>query len=96
MQKSQTKSDGNTFEIFKEHPAIIEAMVGFLALTYSIYSLRSMLIFGRTTLIHDNFYWYYPIFHFFSENIISGHYPLWNPFSHGGEPFILCLFNSDS
>ena len=77
----------NTFAPAKKHSATIEAVVGFFALAFSIYTLRSMLIFGRTTLIHDNYYWNYPIFQFFAENIMMGNYPLWNPFSHGGEPF---------
>ena len=46
-----------------------------------------MLIFGETTLAHDNLLWNYPVFQFFAENIINGQFPLWDPFSHAGEPF---------
>lgn len=49
--------------------------------------MKSMLLFGETTLIHDNLLWNYPVFQFFAENIINGHFPFWNPFDHGGEPF---------
>ncbi len=54
--------------------------------------MRSLLISGETTLIHDNYYWVYPVFQFFSENLLHGQFPLWNPFSHGGEPFYPLLF----
>lgn len=57
-----------------------------------VFSLRSMLISGSSTLTHDNFYWYYPVFQYFAENIINGNYPLWNPFTHAGEPFYPLLF----
>lgn len=52
-----------------------------------IYLMRSSLITGRTTLIHDNVLWRYPVYQYFAENLLHGHYPFWNPFSHGGEPF---------
>ena len=60
-------------------------MVGSDSLSY--FAMRSMLLFGTATLVHDNLLWNYPIFKFFAENIINGHFPLWNPFDHGGEPF---------
>lgn len=67
--------------------AALEALVfAFGALTL-VYLLRSMLITGETTLVHDNVAWNYPIFQFFAENIINGRFPFWNPFTHGGEPF---------
>ena len=45
------------------------------------------LLVGQTTLSHDNFYWDYPLFHYVAESLAQGHIPLWNPMSHGGEPF---------
>jgi len=66
---------------------IIEAIIGILATAFLIYTMKSMLLFGETTLAHDNLLWNYPVFQFFAENIINGHFPLWNPFSHAGEPF---------
>lgn len=65
----------------------MEIAVGIVAFSVLVYLLRSMLVYGETTLTHDNYYWYYPVFQFFAESIINGHYPLWNPFSHGGEAF---------
>lgn len=46
-----------------------------------------MLVLQETTFIHDHLYWGYPVFQFFAESIIHGHFPLWNPFTHGGELF---------
>ncbi|MFC1694251.1 YfhO family protein, partial [Candidatus Latescibacterota bacterium] len=65
----------------------IEIFFGITVISYLIYSMRFMLLFGKTTLIHDNLLWVYPIYHFFAENIINGNFPLWNPFTHSGEPF---------
>lgn len=66
---------------------IVEFLIGVVFIWCCIYLLRTILLTGETTLQHDNFHWGLPIFHFFAESIINGHYPLWNPFSHGGEPF---------
>ncbi len=69
----------------------IEALCGILAVAFCVYLLRSLLIFGDTTFQHDVYAWGLPIFHFFAESIANGHYPLWNPFSHSGEPFFPLL-----
>ncbi len=66
---------------------LIEALCGISAIAFCVYLLRSLLIFGDTTFQHDVYAWGLPIFHFFAESIANGHYPLWNPFSHSGEPF---------
>lgn len=73
-------------------PAVIEAATAVVSLAFLLGVLRSMLIFGETTLTHDNIYWNYPAFHFFAENLINWNFPLWNPYSHGGEPFYPLLF----
>ncbi|MBW1859180.1 MAG: hypothetical protein JRI70_03670, partial [Deltaproteobacteria bacterium] len=65
----------------------IEIVAGALGIGFLIYTLRSMLVLHETTFIHDHLYWGYPVFQFFAESIIHGHFPLWNPFTHGGEPF---------
>lgn len=65
----------------------IEIATGVCAIGFLIYTLRSMLILHETTFVHDHLYWGYPVFQFFAENILRGHFPLWNPFTHGGEPF---------
>lgn len=74
-------------KIIKKYHVAIEAVVGITAIAFLIYIMRSMLIFGETTLVHDNLIWNYPVFQFFAENIINGHFPLWDPFSYAGEPF---------
>ena len=66
---------------------LIEIVASVLGIGLLIYILRSMLVLHETTFIHDHLYWGYPVFQFFAENIINGHFPLWNPFTHGGEPF---------
>jgi hypothetical protein len=47
---------------------------------------------GATSLGHDHLYWGVPVYGFFAESVALGRLPLWNPFSHGGEPFYLPLF----
>ena len=48
---------------------------------------------GARTLGHDNLYWNYPFFHVFGEALLNGRLPLWNPFTHGGEPFYPLLLH---
>lgn len=50
------------------------------------------LISGASALRHDHFYWGMPVYGFFAESVALGRLPLWNPFTHGGEPFYLPLF----
>jgi hypothetical protein len=71
----------------RRNPLIIEIVTGVAALLFLVYTMRSMLLFHQTFLCHDNVLWFYTLFHFSAENIINGNYPLWNPFTHGGEPF---------
>ncbi|MDR4503620.1 MAG: YfhO family protein [Candidatus Scalindua sp.] len=66
---------------------IIEVGAGISGIAILIFLLRSMLIFGETTLMHDGFYWTYPISQFFEESVLNGEFPFWNPYTHGGEPF---------
>ncbi len=66
---------------------LLEIVTGTFAIAFLIYTFRSMLLFHESTIIHDHLYWVYPVFQFFAENIINGHFSLWNPFTHGGEPF---------
>lgn len=50
------------------------------------------LIAGTTMLRHDHLYWGVPLYGFFAESVAQGRLPLWNPFTHGGEPFYVGLF----
>ena len=50
-----------------------------------------VLFVGEATFGHDNILWHYPIFQFYSEAVLRGDFPYWNPFSHGGEPFYVLL-----
>lgn len=50
------------------------------------------LVSGQTTLRHDHVYWGVPVYGFFFESVRHGQLPLWNPFTHGGEPFYLPMF----
>jgi hypothetical protein len=47
---------------------------------------------GSTSLRHDHLYWGVPVYGFFAESVALGRLPLWNPLTHGGEPFYLPLF----
>ena len=78
---------GRIHNYINKYSAAIEIAAGILGVAYLIYALRGMLITGDSMLPHDHIYWGYPVFQFYTENIINGHFPLWNPFTHGGEPF---------
>lgn len=67
---------------------LLEVIAILLCIGYLIFAMRSTLFFGTTTLTHDNLYWDLPIFHYFAEGIRNGVLPLWNPYSHGGEPLL--------
>lgn len=66
---------------------IIEISVFLFCFALLMMLLQKSLIFGETTFEHDNSNWNYPMFNFFFEQLYFGHLALWNPFSHGGEPF---------
>ncbi|MCK5655128.1 MAG: YfhO family protein [Candidatus Aureabacteria bacterium] len=84
----------NLKQIVKKYSGVIEIVAGITAVVVFIHVLRIFLLKGETTLMHDNFYWGYPVFQFFTENILNGHFPLWNPFTHAGEPFYPVLFTA--
>ncbi|MBI4402560.1 MAG: YfhO family protein [Deltaproteobacteria bacterium] len=69
-----------------------ECSVWAACLALQIYLFRELLFSGSVTLAHDNWQWAYPIFHFFSSTLGRGEFPLWNPYSHGGEPFYPLLY----
>lgn len=66
---------------------LLEAGAWAAAIALLVFHLRSSLILGTSVLAHDHVYWGYPVFHFYAESLLSGRLPLWNPFTHGGEPF---------
>jgi hypothetical protein len=68
-------------------PCYWEEIISFnLSLLALVLCLKRPLFEGTTTFWHDNLYWNLPVFHAFTERIISGEFPWWNPYSHGGEP----------
>jgi len=66
-------------------------VMGVLAL---VALMQSALVIGTMTFRHDNLYWGYPNYHLWAESLMQGRLPLWNPFSHGGEPFYPLLMQS--
>jgi len=64
----------------------IELAAGVCALAALLFCLRSFLA-GATSFEHDNTYWEFPLFQFYAESLLNGHFPLWNPYEHGGEAF---------
>ncbi len=77
--------------MFRRKTLGLETAVVGLSLAALVVVLRRLLLDGAGILPHDNYYWCYPIFHFFAEGITQGRMPLWNPFMHGGEPFYLLM-----
>ncbi|MBF0440540.1 MAG: hypothetical protein HQK54_01425 [Oligoflexales bacterium] len=75
----------------KNYTVLQEVTLFVLCTLTLVLTLRQLLLYGNTTFTHDHLYWGYPIFQFFAENIVDGRIPLWNPFSHGGEPFYLSI-----
>ncbi len=83
-------SSKNYRKMKEKHSVIIEITAAVVAVAFLIYFLRSMLLYGETTLMHDSIHGY-PYFQYFVENIINASWPFWNPFSHGGEPFYFMI-----
>ena len=75
----------------RDRVVLVEIGAAAIGLTALLYFLRSMLLGGDATITHDNIVWGYPIFQYFAEGVLRGHLPLWNPFTHGGEPFYTLL-----
>ena len=50
-------------------------------------ALKDALFLRASTIGHDTLYWFFPVYHFFADNLLRGRFPYWNPFSHAGEPF---------
>jgi len=65
---------------------IIEAAAFSVGVAVLILFLWPALITGETTLSHDHIYWGIPLYGFFADSVTQGWLPLWNPFTHGGEP----------
>jgi len=53
--------------------------------------LRKALFLGQRTLAHDHLYWGLPTYSFYADGALNGRLPLWNPFTHCGEPFYPAL-----
>ncbi len=70
-----------------KYSTVIEITAGISGIAFLIYLFRGMLFLGETTFPHDHMYWGLPVFQFFAENLINGNLPLWDPFTHSGEPF---------
>jgi hypothetical protein len=66
----------------------VACLVGIVALALFQWPALS----GATRLGHDHLYWGVPIYGFFAEAVGQGRLPLWNPFTHGGEPAYIPLF----
>jgi hypothetical protein len=64
-----------------------ETFWALLLLLLQLTVFRKLLLDGTVTYTHDNYSWDLPLFTFFTKHLWSGEFPLWNPFSHGGEPF---------
>jgi hypothetical protein len=73
---------------------VIELVVWVICVVAFIALMRQTLLTRMNTFTHDSLYWYYPIYHFWAESLLQGRWPLWNPFSHGGEPFYPLLLQA--
>lgn len=76
---------------FRRRARLIEAGAFLGACAWLIYQLRDLLFVDRLVIAHDNVVWGLPLFAYFADGVLHGHIPLWNPFSHGGEPFLPAL-----
>jgi hypothetical protein len=70
----------------------VEAVAFLVGVVGLVLLQRSALIVGTTTLQHDHLYWGVPLYTFFAESVALHRLPLWNPFTHGGEPFHIPIF----
>ncbi len=64
-----------------------ELIVGLASIFTLVFLMRDALVRQRTTLAHDVLYWIYPWYQYAADNVLRGHLPWWNPFTHSGEPF---------
>ena len=61
------------------------------AISLILFSMRHVLFWSTKTISHDNLYWFLPFHDYMTAGISNGVFPLWNPYSHGGEPLLPAL-----
>ncbi len=71
----------------KKYYPFIEILAWLSGISLLVCIMQQMLLSGESALIHDNIIWRYPIIQFFTDSLVNGQIPYWNPFTHGGEPF---------
>lgn len=71
----------------KAKPCSFEAATFVLVILAQLIPFKDLLFTGKHSIIHDNIYWHFPGFHFFAQNLLSGSWPIWNPYTNFGEPF---------
>lgn len=74
-------------EIFREIP-----FWGLLLVTIAFF--HRPLFFNETFFFRDIYNQIYPQKKLFSELVLSGQFPLWDPYRHGGQPFLANMNNS--
>lgn len=74
-------------EIFREIP-----FWGLLLVTIAFF--YRPLFFNETFFFRDIYNQIYPQKKLFSELVLSGQFPLWDPYRHGGQPFLANMNNS--
>jgi hypothetical protein len=88
---SEEPRSQNTWFIGWKDARTIEVFIVILCLFFLCWKLNSVLFFGTATFSHDNYYWHLPLASNFFESWPENGIVLWNPYSHGGESFLIPL-----
>src|SRR5258708_2024200 len=59
----------------------------FLYLAVSFVAFFPCLVLGKAYFANDLLYYFEPVRLFLKQQLMAGHFPLWNPYLLGGQPF---------
>lgn len=66
---------------------IIRARIFILGIITIFLIVYAPVIFTRTRIFSHDTIWFYGIFQYFSESLLNGVFPLWDPYNYSGQPF---------
>ena len=74
---------------FRRRFLTLEVAAFLVSVGLLLWQMRRLLFVGDMTVDHDAVYWAYAVFTYWADGVLHGHLPLWNPYSHGGEPLLI-------
>lgn len=71
---------------------MVELLVFTACVSYLLLIMQQILFRSTATFAHDFLFWTLPVFSYLADGLNNGVIPLWNPYTHGGEPVVPLYF----